>query len=148
MSAIAGIWCFDGGVDVLRVAERMSNSLSLFGPDRHGLWEAPDRQLALIWRQFAVLPEDVYDRQPLRSPDGVHTLVADGRIDNIDELAGELDLPTVRDIPDAAIIMAAYRKWGAACLDRLVGEFAFAIWNSRDRAILHSHRCDRHRRCR
>ncbi|HUE11252.1 MAG TPA: asparagine synthase-related protein [Steroidobacteraceae bacterium] len=135
MSAIAGIWCFDGGVDVLRVAERMSNSLSLFGPDRHGLWEAPDRQLALIWRQFAVLPEDVYDRQPLRSPDGVHTLVADGRIDNIDELAGELDLPTVRDIPDAAIIMAAYRKWGAACLDRLVGEFAFAIWNSRDRSL-------------
>lgn len=135
MSAIAGIWRFDGGSEALRIAERMSNSLSLFGPDHHGLWVAPDRQLTLVWRQFAVLPEDVCDRQPLRSPDGVHTLVADGRIDNIAELSGELDLPTIRDMPDAAIIMAAYRKWDAACLDRLVGEFAFAVWNSRDRSL-------------
>jgi asparagine synthase (glutamine-hydrolysing) len=135
MSAIAGIWRFREGADVLRAADRMSNSLSVFGPDRHGLWQAPDRRHALVWRQFAVLPEDKYDRQPLRSPDGVHTLVADGRIDNIDELAGELGLGGARDFPDAAIIMAAYRKWDAACLDRLVGEFAFAIWNSRDRVL-------------
>ena len=135
MSAIAGLWRFDRGADAVPVAERMSNSLSVFGPDGHGLWAAPERQLALIWRQFAVLPEDVYDRQPVRSPDGIHVLVADGRIDNIDELAGELDLSPVRDLPDAAVIMAAYRKWAAACLDRLVGEFAFAVWNSRDRSL-------------
>jgi asparagine synthase (glutamine-hydrolysing) len=62
-------------------------------------------------------------------------MVVDGRIDNIDELAGELDMPSVRELPDAAIVMAAYRKWDTACLDRLVGEFAFAVWNSNDRAL-------------
>ncbi len=135
MSAIAGIWRFDGRADLASLAERMSNSLSVFGPDGEGLWAAPDRQLALIWRQFAVLPEDIFDRQPMRSVDGVHMLVADGRIDNIDEVAGELDLSPVRDVPDAAIIMAAYRKWGPGCLGRLIGEFAFAVWNSRDRSL-------------
>jgi asparagine synthase (glutamine-hydrolysing) len=135
MSAIGGIWCFDGGLDVGRTAERMSNSLSVFGPDRHGFWQAPDRRLNLFWRQFAVLPEDRYDRQPLRSPDGVHTLVADGRIDNIEELAAELDVGGAADLPDAAVILAAYRKWDTACLDRLVGEFAFAVWNSRAQSL-------------
>jgi asparagine synthase (glutamine-hydrolysing) len=135
MSAVGGVWCFDGGVDVPRIAERMSNSLSVFGPDRHGFWQAPDRQFNLFWRQFAVLAEDNYDRQPLRSPDGVHTLVADGRIDNIDELVGELGLGGAANLTDAAVILAAYRKWGAACLDRLVGEFAFAVWDSRARSL-------------
>jgi asparagine synthase (glutamine-hydrolysing) len=136
MSAIAGIWRFDGAPGAHRDAERMSNSLAIFGVDRQGLWEAPDKQLALVWRQFAVLPEDVYDRQPLRSADGIHTLVADARVDNIEELAAELDLPAVRALPDATIILAAYRKWGPACLDRLVGEFALAVWNLHERSLL------------
>ena len=135
MSAIAGIWRFDGPLDLRPTAERMSNGLAMFGPDRNGLWEAPDQKLMLVWRQFNLLPEDIHDRQPLRSADGVHTLVADARIDNIDEFIGELDLPKGSGIPDAAIIMAAYRKWGSACLDRMVGEFAFAVWNSRESAL-------------
>jgi asparagine synthase (glutamine-hydrolysing) len=135
MSAIAGIWRFDDAEGVQGEAERMSGSLAMYGPDRGKILLLEARRVALVWRQFSVLPEDFYDRQPLISADQIHTLVADARVDNIEEIANELNFSSVRDLPDAAIIMAAYRKWGAACLDRLVGEFAFAVWNSQDRSL-------------
>ncbi|MBE2271661.1 MAG: hypothetical protein IAE80_25735 [Anaerolinea sp.] len=62
--------------------------------------------------------------------DGWHVAL-DGRIDNAGELARQLDCP-----PDAAaILVAAYRRWGAASPDHLLGDFAYALCHPADHLI-------------
>src|SRR5690606_31000862 len=104
--------------------------------------------VAMGWRLHATTPEDVGDRQPLISTGGALVLVADARIDNHDELARTLDLPRAADgaLPDASFILAAYRRWGEDCVERLIGEFAFILWDA-TRALLIAARDHLGRRC-
>ena len=60
--------------------------------------------------------------------------VADARIDDRESLIDALGFPEP-DPTDGALILAAYRKWGEACPDRLLGEFAFAIWDPERRRL-------------
>ena len=57
-------------------------------------------------------------------------VVADARLDNRDELTGRLRLSR-REVSDREIIQAAYERWGSGCADRLIGDFAFALWDAR-----------------
>ncbi len=65
------------------------------------------------------------------SEDGQLVLVADARVDNRAELLGELCLEASNHdlIPDSSLILAAYRRWGEQCVDRLCGDYAFALWD-------------------
>jgi asparagine synthase (glutamine-hydrolysing) len=76
-----------------------------------------------------VTREDQFDVQPLH--DAGLTLVADLRLDNREELAQALTIggSALADMPDSALLFAAYKKWGADCVEHLLGDFAFAIWD-------------------
>lgn len=65
-------------------------------------------------------------------------LVWDGRLDNRDELLAMLraDDETRHDSPDAAIVYRAYRRWGGECVERMIGDFAFAIWDAETRTLV------------
>jgi asparagine synthase (glutamine-hydrolysing) len=82
---------------------------------------------------FAVLPEDERDRGPLM--DKRTLLVADIRIDNRDELAAALGRGPGRSQSDSDLLLQAWSRWQEACLDRLVGDFAFAIWDAERRKL-------------
>ena len=77
---------------------------------------------------------------PALGPRAVHhaqtgcLIIADARIDYRDELCRALALDP-RAVGDAELILAAYLRWGEACLDRLLGDFAFAIWDVRTRKL-------------
>jgi asparagine synthase (glutamine-hydrolysing) len=131
MTAIAGLWRFDGAGGVRPVAERMGATLAAYGPDRSGLQEERAHGLALVWQQMRVTAEDSFDRQPLAAAGGALWLVADARIDNGPELAEALGLPADGPdrVGDAGLILAAYQRWGEGCVDRLAGDFAFALWD-------------------
>lgn len=108
----------------------------IYGPHDGRLWsEGP---VALGRRLFRTLPEDVHDRQPLRSRDSRFTLVADVRIDNRDELTSALGLSPAdaRESCDAAILLACLERWGPGALDRVIGDFAFALWDARARSLM------------
>lgn len=61
-------------------------------------------------------------------------IVADARIDNRAELGAMLGVPA--DCADERrLILAAYERWGARCAERLVGDFALAIWDARRREL-------------
>jgi asparagine synthase (glutamine-hydrolysing) len=64
--------------------------------------------------------------------------VADVRLDNRDDLAAELGLTSAETqlLCDAAILLEAFTHWGEGALTRLVGDFAFVLWDSRDRRFL------------
>jgi asparagine synthase (glutamine-hydrolysing) len=107
------------------------------GPDgerveRLGAW-------ALGHRHFWTTPEEMGERQPLaaRGPEdgaAVH-LAFDGRLDNRAELLAELDV-TPAAPSDAALALAAYRRWGEACFERFLGPFAVLFVDSGRRRVV------------
>ena len=66
----------------------------------------------------------------MTSRDGALTLSFNGEIYNYRELRRELAAYPFRSATDTEVILAAYERWGEACLDRFVGMFAFAIWDA------------------
>jgi asparagine synthase (glutamine-hydrolysing) len=134
MSAIAGIWSFDGGVPVASACHDMLQALSVYGKDDRsqytGLSVAMGRCL------LRLLPEDRFDQQPL-SADGVTALVADVRLDNRAELGTELGLSTQRTavMADSDLLLAAWQHWREQCVDHLCGAFSFAVWNQQEQHL-------------
>jgi asparagine synthase (glutamine-hydrolysing) len=60
-------------------------------------------------------------------------LLLDGRLDNRDELAAALGVGRVST--DAELAYAAYRRWGAAAADRIVGDFVLVVWDEPARRL-------------
>lgn len=87
-----------------------------------------DQHIALGGTLSKILPEDVFDTQPLWSADGSVCLVADVRLDNRADLARELELVHPEELADSSFLMAAWFRWGPSCLDHIIGGFAFAVW--------------------
>ena len=73
--------------------------------------------------------------QPHISQLGV-VITWDGRLDNRKELISELQDSLTALSTDVAIVAAAYEKWGEKCLPKLVGDWALAIWNPSEQAVL------------
>jgi asparagine synthase (glutamine-hydrolysing) len=135
LSAIAGLWRLDGRPGAAADCGRMLAALAPFGADAVDAWDCGD--LALGRRLHRVLPEDAFDRQPLRCPDGL-VLVADLRLDNRGELAAQLGIGAalLREMSDAAMLLAAYQRWETACFDRLAGDYACGIWDADRRRLV------------
>lgn len=131
MSAIAGLWRFDGKPDPAADCARMLAAQEIYGPHDGRQWS--DGPLAMGRRLYRTLPEDADDRQPLQSRDGNLALVADVRLDNRDELTAALgnSADQARQSCDAAILLECLARWGDGALDRLVGDFAFVLWDKR-----------------
>ena len=117
------------------VLESMSAAIAHRGPDEHGLWV--DGCVGLAARRLRVV-DLVTGQQPLSNEDGSLRLVANGEIYNADELRDDLrrkgHLFTSRT--DIEVILHAYEDEGPACLERLEGMFAFALWDGRRRRLV------------
>lgn len=135
MSAIAGLWHFNGKPEPASDCARMLASQKIYGPHDVRLWSGG--QIVIGRQLFRSLPEDTHDHQPLKSTDGGLVLVADVRLDNRDELTAALGASTERahQLCDAAILLASLQRWADSALDRLVGDFAFALWDSRTQTL-------------
>ena len=136
MSAIAGLVYFDGRPAQPGALTAASARLHRRGPDAGGAWHSGPA--ALAQQVLFTTPESLGERGPLVSADGALVITADARLDNRADLCRALAL---RDDgqPDAAIILAAYERWGAACAAQLLGDFAFAIWDARQRQVFAAH---------
>lgn len=135
VSAIAGLWRFDERPGVGADCERMLAAQRIYGPDDGRQWA--DGPIAMGRRLYRRLPEDIADRQPLVGRDGRRVLVADVRLDNRDDLTVALGLPAEASRAcDAEILLACLDRWEEAALDRIVGDFAFALWDADRRRLL------------
>lgn len=77
--------------------------------------------------------EDAFDRQPLIQSN-CFMLVADVRLDNREELLDALGLSDA-NLADSDILLEAWLRWKESCLERLVGDFAFALWDSDEQRL-------------
>ncbi len=135
MSAIVGIYYRDGRTVPESSVNQMLKRLAHRGPDGSSAWcnGAVGLGHAMLW----TTPESLKERLPLVDRAADLVLTADARIDNREELLKELydrdDDAT--DISDSELILAGYKKWGNGCPEKFVGDFAFAIWDSRNQKI-------------
>jgi len=108
----------------------MARAMAHRGPDGHDF--AIQGAAGLGHSLMRVTREDSFEAQPLLDRECGLILVADCRLDNREQLAAALDLGVagIREMPDSALILAAYKKWGVACPQHLLGDFAFAVWDA------------------
>jgi len=136
MTAIAGYWSLDHRPGAAAICERMLKSQQIYGPQPPSV--ASDGAIAIGQRLFGITAED-RRRQTVASGAGGSTfLVADARLDNREELCEALGIQAAegRGLADAAIILRALERWDESAVERLQGDFAFALWDSRRQRLL------------
>jgi len=134
MSGIAGIYHLDGR-PVDGEIDRMVGAMEHRGPDGIHTWrEGP---VGLGHCLLETTPEDQHASLPRVDQGGQLVITADARIDNRDELIGALRLsvPKERPLTDAELILEAYKRWGRDCPEKLLGAFAFCVWDARERHL-------------
>jgi len=136
MCGIAGIVA----ADQLRLDDRetvvaMRDVISHRGPDDAGIFV--DAQAGLGHRRLSIVDISA-GHQPLSNEDGSIWIVFNGEIYNHSEIRPELEAAGHRykTRTDTETIVHAYEAWGDACVDRLRGMFAFALWDARRRRLL------------
>ncbi|MBD2577739.1 asparagine synthase-related protein [Oscillatoria sp. FACHB-1406] len=133
MSGICGILNLDGEPVDRVLLEKMTASLDFRGPDTREIWV--QGAIGFGHTLLRTTDESATERQPY-SLDGEVYITADGRIDGREELLEKLsDRHTSQNHPDVKLILAAYRDWGENCLEHLLGDFAFAIWDNRKQQL-------------
>lgn len=109
------------------------------GPDGRGwrVFDSPAGPVALGHRRLAIIDLDDRALQPMRSDDGRYWLVFNGEIYNFIELRDELKSLgySFSTSSDSEVLLNAYRHWGSASLDRLIGMYAFVVWDDQQKQL-------------
>ena len=119
-------------VDVERDAaavQRMLAAQMHRGPDGEGIWSNAAQGVVLGHRRLAIIDRTHAAQQPMTDSSGRLCIVFNGEIYNYVALRDELIARGYRftSASDTEVLLAAYHAWGTACIDRLVGMFAFAL---------------------
>lgn len=107
------------------------------GLDDRGVWIQGDHTFFMGHRRSSHFDSGRPARQPLSDPFSSLHLVFDGEIYNWKELRKELEAEghSFASDSDTEVVMAAYRRWGKACLKKLNGPFAFVVWDDYQNVI-------------
>jgi asparagine synthase (glutamine-hydrolysing) len=127
MCGIAGI--IDGGDR--ETLERMAEVQAHRGPDDWGVRWFEERRSGLAHRRLSIIDLSDAGHQPMANATGGRWITFNGEIYNYRELRAELADRGHRfaSHTDTEVILAAYDEWGAACVNRFNGMFAFAIYD-------------------
>jgi len=132
MSQLNGILHFDGRTPEGETIQRMMAPCEESCPDGSGIWRGAN--IALGFSLLQTLPSYRSVAAPFRDAGSGLVIVADARIDNRLELANQLGFREELT-SDAEVVLRAYGKWRESCVDHLIGDFAFAIWDERERTL-------------
>ena len=120
----------------------MLKSIEHRGRDDEGVWTSPiiddeGRQVCFGHRRLSIIDTSSAGHQPMLSQDGNLVVILNGEIYNYRELRDQLTSKghTFRTQTDTEVLLAAWAEWGEACLPRLNGMFAFALWDARQGAL-------------
>ena len=134
MSAIVALYHLDGHPVARADVDRMLAALRHRGRDGSGAWS--DGPVGLGHRMLWTTPESLAERLPASDRRSGLVITADARVDNREELAEALGLSDrLVELADSALILAAYERWGDRVVDHVLGDYAFAIWDPRERTL-------------
>jgi asparagine synthase (glutamine-hydrolysing) len=128
MCGIAGIVHTDGRSVDRDVLCRMREAVAHRGPDGSGLWI--DGPVGIAHRRLAIIDLSG-GQQPMVSSDSGAVLAFNGEIYNYRDLRTTLRADGIRfgGDSDTEVVLRAFDRWGEACVERLHGMFAFAVWH-------------------
>ncbi|MFL6229008.1 MAG: asparagine synthase (glutamine-hydrolyzing) [Pyrinomonadaceae bacterium] len=112
------------------------------GRDDEGAWfsdpiDADGRRACLLHRRLSIIDTSSAGHQPFRSSDGRYVLTYNGELYNYVSLRDQLKARgrTFHTDCDTEVLLEAFAEWGADCLPRLNGMFAFAVWDVQERTL-------------
>jgi len=125
--------------EISALAARMADTLRHRGPDDAGVWADCDAGIALGHRRLSILDLSGHGHQPMVSATGRYVVAYNGEIYNFQEIRKTLDEMSLnhwRGRSDTEVMLAAFEAWGIeAALQRFVGMFALALWDTQHRAL-------------
>lgn len=135
MCGIAGKVAINGPGPAPELLTRMTQAIRHRGPDDGGVWA--DGRAGLGSRRLAVLDLSERGHQPFVSADGRYHLVYNGEIYNYRMLRRDLEAEgqVFHTGTDTEVLLRLFEVEGAACLQRLRGMFAFAVWDAREQRL-------------
>ncbi len=135
MCGIAGMIQCAGKAIAPGLMERMTDALAHRGPDGKGVYL--DSHIGLGHRRLAIIDLSEAGHQPMATGDGTYILSYNGEVYNFREIRRELEGlgHRFRSKTDSEVVLAAYVQWGAECLHRFNGMFAFAIYDRKRREL-------------
>ncbi len=132
MCGIAGIVGIDGPLDpaAAGAVRAMTTAIAHRGPDGDGFYDHP--RAVLGHRRLAII-DRAGGHQPMGNEDGTCWIAFNGEVYNHRVLRPVLEARghQFRTMSDTEAILHAWEEWGTACVDRLEGMFAFAIYDGR-----------------
>ena len=131
-----GIFSFDGAPVDRELLEYMTCVMNERAPDDHKVWVSGS--LGFGHAMLRMLPDFKLECQPC-TLDGRVWVTADVRIDGRAELVAKLysaGCDVKRDVLDAELILYAYAAFGESFLEHLIGDYAFALWDSRSKQLI------------
>lgn len=118
------------------ILEQMTQRLAHRGPDAAGLWTA---EHAALGHRRLVVVDPAGGAQPMQRARNGHSfaMVYNGELYNTAELRQDLTARgyTFASQSDTEVLLVAYMEWGAGCLERLNGIFAFAVWDEAQQSL-------------
>ncbi len=135
MCGIAG-WIDFGGVSKAEEIMRgMARTLVPRGPDSGGFYIRGC--CALAHRRLAVIDVARGAQPMIRRTDSEYAIIYNGELYNADEIRSELKSlgHHFQSACDTEVLLCAYIQWGEACLDKLNGIYAFAVWNEKEKQL-------------
>src|SRR3954469_16429888 len=117
--------------------QRMGEAMVHRGPDSDGLHaETGAPSVGLVSRRLAVIDVEGGD-QPMTVADGAFSIVYNGELFNARELRVQLEATghRFRTRCDTEIVVRGYAQWGRSVLDRMLGMWAFCVWDRNARTL-------------
>lgn len=112
----------------------MSHLLRHRGPDGEGAWQHPKGHVGFAHQRLSIIDLSENGAQPMTDRAG-NWLICNGEIYNYRELRKELGEEKFASHSDTEVILFAYRKWGADCVNHFRGMFAFALWDEANQTL-------------
>ena len=141
MCGIAGFLDLErrsGSQELEALGRAMAARLNHRGPDAHGLWADAEAGVVLGHTRLSIVDLSPAGAQPMVSSCGACVLSYNGEIYNAGDLRPELEARGRRfkGHSDTEVIVEAIAEWGVKpTVERLIGMFAFALWDRRDRTL-------------
>ena len=134
MSAIYGVFRYDGGPVDPSTLECMKAAMAQYGPDGASCRiEGPVGMGHLL---LEVNPEDSFEKQPMRGERGL--VVTAARLDNREALLDAFHISTsqAEQLSDGHLVSMAFDRWGEEVCTHIEGDWALATWDTRERRLM------------
>lgn len=135
MSGIVGIFNLDGAKVEQKLLRELTENLIYRGTNSQNIWL--NNNIGFGHTLLKTTFESEYELQPFTLDNQVY-IIADARIDDRENLITKLELnksENLTKLTDVELILRAYLKWQENCLDYLLGDFSFAIWDTKKQAL-------------